>query len=88
VGIVKIDVDSFVRERQDEIQTLVNLSLNKAGDTIQKKVASGEISADIQDVLPLLLYEVLTINTVATLRLVSEMINDSAKPLETVYDNH
>ncbi len=85
-----IDVDSFVRERQDEILALVNISLNKAGDAIQKRVASGEISANFQDVLPLLLYEVLTANTVATLRLVSEMINSSTEehPQENAYDNH
>lgn len=87
---MKIDVDAFIRERQDEIQALINLSLNKAGAAIQKKVASGEITANIQDVLPLLLYEVLTTSTVATLRLVSEMINNSTEihPQENIYDNH
>lgn len=87
---MKIDVDAFVRERQDEIQALINLSLNKAGAAIQKKVSSGEITANIQDVLPLLLYEVLTTNTVATLRLVSEMINNSTEDhlQENIYDNH
>jgi len=86
----KIDVDSFVRERQDEIQALVNISLNKAGESMQKRVASGELSPNIQDVLPLLLYEVLTANTVATLRLVSEMINSTTEehPQENAYDNH
>ncbi len=87
---MKIDVDAFVKEHQEEIQTLVNLCLNKAGEAIQKKVSSGDISANIQDVLPLLLYEVLTANTVATLRLVSEMINrteDNIYP-ESSYDNH
>ncbi|GBF34070.1 hypothetical protein DCCM_3182 [Desulfocucumis palustris] len=87
---MKIDVDLFVKERQDEIQTLVNLCLNKAGDAIQKKVASEEISANIQDVLPLLLYEVLAANTVATLRLVAEMINHAEENMspDNSYDNH
>lgn len=73
-----IDVDKFVREHQDEITTLINVALNKAGATVQQKVSAGELGATMQDVLPLLLYEVLTTNTVSTLRLVSEMINESA----------
>ncbi|AGL03873.1 hypothetical protein [Desulfoscipio gibsoniae] len=70
-----IDVDEFVKTRQDEITQLVNTALNRAGDIVQQKVAAGEIKANMQEVLPLLLYEVLITNTVTTLRLVAEMIN-------------
>lgn len=70
----QIDVDKFVREKQGEIEYLVNKALNRAGDIVKQKVAGGEVNATIQDVLPLLLYEVLVTNTVATLRLVAEMM--------------
>lgn len=70
----KIDVDRFVKEHQHEIAELVNTSLNRAGDIVQKKVASGEVKPNIQDVLPLMLYEILITNTVATLRLVGDML--------------
>lgn len=75
---MKIEVDQFVKEHQLEVQTLINLSLNKAGDKIQQKIAAKEIGSNIEEILPLLLYEVLTTNTVATLRLVSEMINEAS----------
>ncbi|MEG6522135.1 hypothetical protein [Desulfotomaculum sp. 1211_IL3151] len=71
-----VDVDKFVQEHQEEIITLVNNSLNRAGDIVAKKVQNGEVGATIQDVLPIMLYEILLTNTVATLRLVSEMINE------------
>lgn len=71
-----IDIDKFIQTRQDEITHLVNKSLNRAGEKIQEKVAAGELSPNMQDVLPLLLYEVLVTNTVATLRLVAEMLNN------------
>ncbi len=70
-----IDVDEFVKMRQDDITRLVNTALNRAGDVVRQKVAAGDINATMQDVLPLLLYEVLVTNTVATLRLAAEMIN-------------
>ncbi len=70
-----IDVDEFVKTRQNDITQLVNTALNRAGDIIQQKVAAGEINATMQDVLPVLLYEVLITNTVSTLRLVADMIN-------------
>lgn len=70
----RIDIDKFVKEKQGEIEYLVNTALNRAGDVIKRKVADGEIEANIQEVLPLLLYEVLITNTVAVLRLVSEML--------------
>lgn len=72
-----VDVDKFVQEHQEEIITLVNNSLNRAGDIVAKQVQNGEVGATIQDVLPIMLYEILLTNTVATLRLVSEMINES-----------
>ncbi len=70
-----IDVDEFVKTRQDDITQLVNTALNRAGEIIRQKVAAGELNATMQDVLPVLLYEALITNTVATLRLVAEMIN-------------
>jgi len=70
----QIDVDRFVQIRQNDITQLVNTALNRAGDVVKEKVSSGEVEATIQDVLPLLLYEALVTNTVATLRLVAEMI--------------
>jgi hypothetical protein len=70
-------VDKFVQARQNDITGLVNKALNRAGEIVQQKVAAGEINPSMQDVLPLLLYEVLVTNTVATLRLVAEMINDA-----------
>ena len=75
----KIDVDMFVKNNQEQITCLVNNSLNKAGKKIQEKVDQGELGANIQEVLPLLLYEVLVTNTVATLRLVAEMINEESQ---------
>lgn len=74
-----IDIDRFVQEHQVEIETLVNLALNKAGRTVECKVASGEVSPQLTEVLPLLLYEALLTSTVATLRLVAEMVNDSIR---------
>lgn len=76
---MKIDVDKFVQDHQDEIMSLVNNSLNRAGDIVSKKVQAGEIGATIQDVLPVMLYEILLTNTVATLRLASDMINESCQ---------
>lgn len=70
-----IDIDIFVKENQEKISALVNKALNRAGETVQNKVASGEISANLQEVLPVLLYETLLTNTVATLRLVADMLN-------------
>jgi len=69
-----VDVDKFIQMRENEIRYLVNTVLNRAGNVVQQKIASGEINATMQDVLPLLLYEVLVTNTVATLRLVAEML--------------
>ncbi len=68
------DVDRFVQDHQDEITDLVNKALNRAGDILQQKVASGEVKPNMQEVLPFLLYEVLVTHTVATLRLVDEML--------------
>lgn len=70
-------MDKFVQARQNDITGLVNKALNRAGEIVQQKVAAGEINPSMQDVLPLLLYEVLVTNTVATLRLVAEMLNDA-----------
>lgn len=75
----KIDVDMFVKNNQEQITCLVNNSLNKAGKKIQEKVDQGELGATMQEVLPILLYEVLITNTVATLRLVAEMINEEGQ---------
>ena len=70
----KIDVDQFVQEHQEEIANLVNIALNRAGDIVNAKVAAGEVKPTLQDVLPLMLYEILITNTVSTLRLAAEMI--------------
>lgn len=72
-----IDVDGFVQSRQNEIIQLVNTALNRAGDVVKQKVEAGEVKPTIQDVLPLMLYEILVANTVSTLRLVAEMLEDS-----------
>ena len=77
----KIDVDEFVKTRQNDINQLVNIALNRAGEIIRQKVANGEIKPNMQDVLPVLLYEALVTNTVATLTLVAEMLNSD-------YDKH
>ena len=76
---MKIDVDKFVQEHQEEIITLVNNSLNRAGDIINKQVQAGELGATMQDVLPVMLYEILLTNTVSTLRLAAEMVNESCE---------
>jgi len=76
---VTIDVDKFVREHQGEIAHLVNAALNRAGDIIQQKVGAGEVKPNLQDVLPVLLYEAMIANTVATLKLVSRMLEENNK---------
>lgn len=83
-----IDVDKFVQEHQDEIAHLVNTSLNRAGDIIQRKVAAGEVQPNIQDVLPVLLYEALLANTVATLRLTAQMMEDNSRQAELSEKKH
>ncbi len=70
----QIDVDTFVKNNQDQIYNLVNTALNKAGEVIQKKVSAGELGPSLQEVMPLLLYELLVTHTVSTLRLVSELL--------------
>ncbi|MCL4439137.1 MAG: hypothetical protein M1609_00665 [Firmicutes bacterium] len=70
-----IDVDSFVKNNQDQICNLVNAALNRAGDIIQKKVSSGEVGPSLQEIMPLLLYELLVTHTVSTLTLVADMVN-------------
>ncbi len=74
---LKVDVDQFVQEHQEEISRLVNISLNRAGDVVNAKVKKGEVNPTLQDVLPLMLYEILVANTVATIRLVADMINEA-----------
>ena len=74
-----IDVDKFVQEHQAEIAHLVNSALNRAGDIIQQKVGAGEVKPNLQDVLPVLLYEAMMANTVATLKLVSRMLEENGK---------
>ena len=82
----KINIDNFIKNNQEQIVTLVNHSLNRSGDIIQKKVASGELGSSLQEVLPLLLYEVLVTHTVSTLRLVAEMINKEDPSTEVKED--
>jgi hypothetical protein len=83
-----IDVDRFVKDHQDEITDLVNKALNRAGDVLQQKVAAGEIKPNMQDVLPFLLYEVLVTHTVATLRLVEEMISEGNREQKEENTSH
>jgi len=73
--IPNIDADEFVRKNQDLIAGLVNTALNRSGEVIQKKVSAGELGPSLQEVLPLLLYEVLVTHTVSVLRLAAEMVN-------------
>jgi len=73
--IPNIDADEFVRKNQDLIAGLVNNALNRSGEVIQKKVSAGELGPSLQEVLPLLLYEVLVTHTVSVLRLAAEMVN-------------
>jgi len=70
-----IDVDTFVKNNQEQIYNLVNAALNRAGDIIQKKVSSGEVGPSLQEIMPLLLYEILVTHTVSTLTLVADMVN-------------
>lgn len=70
-----INVDDFVKKNQDQIYSLVNTTLNRSGEIIQKKVSAGEVGPSLQEVLPLLLYEILVTHTVSTLRLVADMLN-------------
>lgn len=72
-----IDIDSFVKNNQDQICNLVNAALNRAGDIIQKKVAAGEVGPSFQEILPLLLYELLVTHTVSTLTMVADMVNSA-----------
>lgn len=72
-----IDVNNFIKNNQQKICDLVNISLNRSGEIVQKKVSSGEVGSSLQEVLPLILYEALVTNTVSTLRLVADMINEN-----------
>ena len=72
-----LDVDKFVKNNQDQIISLVNAALNRSGEIIQKKITAGEVGPSLQEILPLLLYEILVTHTVSTLTLVADMINDS-----------
>lgn len=73
----KIDIEKFVEEHQEEIASLINIALNRAGDAVNAKVQAGEVQPTLQDVLPVMLYEILMTNTVSTLRLVAEMIEEN-----------
>lgn len=75
--IPSVDVDAFVKKNQDQIYNLVNNTLNRSGEIIQKKVSAGEVGPSLQEVLPLLLYEILVAHTVSTLRMVADMLNSS-----------
>lgn len=74
---MQVNVDRFVQEHQNEIANLVNKALNRAGDIIQRKISEGEVKPNMQEVLPVLLYETLLTHTVATLRLVGEMLEEN-----------
>lgn len=72
-----VDVDAFVKKNQDQIVNLVNITLNKAGEAVKQRVEAGEVGPSLQEVLPLMLYEILVTHTVSTLRLAADMINES-----------
>ncbi len=74
---MKVNIDQFVKQHQIEIETLVNLSLNKAAQKLKDKIAAQEIQANFEEIMPVLLYEVLVTNTVATLRLAAEMFEEA-----------
>ncbi len=75
--IIKVNIDQFVKQHQIEIETLVNLSLNKAAQKLKDKIAAKELQANFEEIMPVLLYEVLVTNTVATLRLAAEMFAEA-----------
>lgn len=77
-----IDIEKFVTDHQQEIISLVNAALNRAGDIIGQKIQAGEIGANMQEVLPVMFYEVLLTNTVSTLRLAADMINENEPKLD------
>lgn len=75
----QIDVDKFVKENQEQIEAMVNAALNRAGEIVNAKVKANEVQPTIQDVLPLMLYEILVTNTVSTLRLAADMLEERQK---------
>ena len=83
-----IDVEKFVQEHQAEIAHQVNAALNRAGDIIQQKVGAGEVKPNLQDVLPILLYEAMIANTVATLKLVSRMLEENRETAGKTTHDH
>ncbi|MBM7854825.1 hypothetical protein JOC37_001203 [Desulfohalotomaculum tongense] len=74
-----IDVEKFVKDHQQEIEHLVNIALNRAGDIVNKRVSTGEVKPNLQEVLPLMLYEILITHTTSTLRLAAEMMEESLR---------
>ncbi len=72
-----IDVDAFVKNNQDQICSMVNAALNRAGEIIQQKVAAGQVGPSFQEILPLLLYELMVTHTVSTLTMVADMVNSA-----------
>ncbi|MTI81746.1 MAG: hypothetical protein FH758_12885 [Firmicutes bacterium] len=75
--MASIDVEKFVKEHQQEIEHLVNIALNRAGDAVNKRVEAGEVQPNMQEVLPVMLYEMLATHTVSTIRLVASMIEEN-----------
>lgn len=85
---MQVNVDRFVQDHQNEITGLVNNALNRAGDILQRKVSEGEVKPNMQEVLPVLLYEILVTHTVATLRLVGEMLSEQENSESKKKTNH
>ncbi|MEG6614979.1 hypothetical protein V6C27_00880 [Peptococcaceae bacterium 1198_IL3148] len=79
---IKIDVGEFVKKHQEEIESLVYIALDRAGQKVKQQVDAGLIKEDLGDVMPVMLHEMLRTHTVYVLRLAAEMIEESTKDLE------
>jgi hypothetical protein len=76
---IKIDVGEFVKQHQEEIESLVYIALDRAGKKVKEEVDAGLIKEDLGDVMPVMLHEMLRTHTVYTLRLVAEMFEEYTK---------
>jgi hypothetical protein len=75
---MKIDVGEFVKKHQEEIESLVYIALDRAGNKVKEQVDAGLIREDLGDVMPVMLHEMLRTHTVYILRLVAEMLEENS----------
>lgn len=75
---MKIDVGEFVKKHQEEIDSLVYIALDRAGNKVKEQVDAGLIREDLGDVMPVMLHEMLRTHTVYILRLVAEMLEENS----------